>query len=119
MRSPSRIQFGHFELDVESGELWKRGRKVKLAPQPARLLGLLANSSGCLVTRESIKRQLWGEGTFIDFEHGLNFCIRKIRAALCDSAKRPKYIETLPPRGYRFIAPTTAIGNGGHSNGDI
>jgi TolB-like protein len=102
------IRFGAFELDFDTGEIRKHGRKLKLAPQPFQALALLARSSGQLVTRETIRAQLWGSNTFVDFEHGLNFCIRQIRSALGESAKRPRFIETLPRRGYRFVlSPAT------------
>jgi DNA-binding winged helix-turn-helix (wHTH) protein/Flp pilus assembly protein TadD len=104
MPSAARIRFGIFELDVETGELWKRGRKLKLPPKPVRVLALLASSPGQLVTRENIRSELWGNDVFVDFEQGLNFSIRKIRAVLGDSVKKPRFIETLPRRGYRFIA---------------
>ena len=102
--SRARIRFETFELDVESSELWNNGRRVKLAPKPARVLALLANAPGRLVTRETIRENLWEPDTFVDFEHGLNFCIREIRAALGDNAQKPRFVETLPRRGYRFIA---------------
>ncbi len=100
-----RIIFGEFELDLESLELWRNGSRVKLAPQPARVLGLLASSPGRLISRDEVRQRLWGPDTYVDFEHGLNFCIREIRAALQDSAQKPGFVETLPRRGYRFIAP--------------
>src|SRR5882724_1249281 len=98
------MQFGAFDLDLETGELRRRGRAVKLSPKPLQVLALLARSPGRLVTREAIRKELWGSDTFVDFEHALNFCIREVRAALGDHAKRPRYVETLPRRGYRFIA---------------
>jgi DNA-binding winged helix-turn-helix (wHTH) protein len=101
------IQFGAFDLDLETGELRRRGRGVKLSPKPLRVLALLAGSPGRLVTREAIRKELWDSDTFVDFEHALNFCIREVRAALGDCAKKPRYIETLPRRGYRFIAETS------------
>src|SRR6266851_4758200 len=110
---PARhIQFGAFDLDLETGELRRRGRAVKLSPQPLQVLALLAGSPGRLVTREAIRKELWDADTFVDFEHALNFCIREVRAALRDSAKKPRYIETLARRGYRFIAETTSNGAG-------
>jgi TolB-like protein/DNA-binding winged helix-turn-helix (wHTH) protein/Tfp pilus assembly protein PilF len=99
------LRFGVFELDTETGELRKAGRKVPLRPQAAKALALLASSPGQLITREQIKDEIWGHETFVDFESGLNLCIRQIRAALDDDADIPRYIETLPRRGYRFIAP--------------
>jgi TolB-like protein/DNA-binding winged helix-turn-helix (wHTH) protein len=100
----SLIHFGPFELNLENGDLRKDGEAVKLARQPATVLTLLASRPGELVTREEVKQRLWNGETFVDFEHGLNFCVRQIRAALGDSAEAPHYIETLPRRGYRFIA---------------
>ena len=99
------IRFGLFELDPASGDLRREGRPVRLQPQPARVLALLASRPGEVVTREELRRQIWSDGTFVDFERGLNFCIAQIRSALQDSADSPRFIETLPRRGYRFIAP--------------
>jgi DNA-binding winged helix-turn-helix (wHTH) protein len=103
MPSAARICFGAFELDVETGELWKHGHRLRLPPKPARLLALLAGSPGQLVTREAIRAELWEGDITVNFDQGLNFSIRKIRSALGDSAENPKFIETLPRRGYRFI----------------
>ena len=100
----TRYYFGPFELDPRTGELWKSGRPVKLPPQPTKLLVFLASQRGELVTREEIKESLWGANTFVDFEQGLNFCIKKIRSALGDNPDQPEFIQTLPRRGYRFIA---------------
>ncbi len=110
-RSPY-ISFGPFELDVAAGELRKAGILVKLQPQPFQVLLLLAEHAGALVTREEIQRCLWSESTFVDFEHGINFSINQIRGALADSAEKPRYVETLPRRGYRFIAPVNAASKG-------
>jgi TolB-like protein/DNA-binding winged helix-turn-helix (wHTH) protein/Tfp pilus assembly protein PilF len=101
---PHGICFGPFELDATAGELRKGGILIKLQPQPLRVLLLLAERAGTLVTREEIQRCLWSESTFVDFEHGINFSINQIRGALADDAEKPRYIETLPRRGYRFIA---------------
>jgi TolB-like protein len=114
MSSGSTIRFGAFELFLDTREIRKHGRPVKLPPQPFRILVLLASSPGQLVTRETIRRELWGTDTFVDFESGLNFCIRKIRNVLGDKAKKPRFIETLPRRGYRFIFETP-----NHRNGPI
>jgi TolB-like protein/DNA-binding winged helix-turn-helix (wHTH) protein/Tfp pilus assembly protein PilF len=100
----TRLYFGPFELDPRTGELWKSGRPVKLPPQPTKLLIFLATQRGELVTREEITASLWGADTFVDFEQGLNFCIKKIRSALGDNPDQPEFIQTLPRRGYRFIA---------------
>jgi DNA-binding winged helix-turn-helix (wHTH) protein len=97
------IRFDRYQLDVRSGELRKEGRKVRLQAQPFQLLVLLLQNAGRVVAREDVKRELWPADTFVDFDHGLAAAVNKIREALCDSADRPKYIETLPRRGYRFI----------------
>lgn len=102
---PAVLRFAAFELDARSGQLRKEGQVVKLAPQPFKLLTLLAQHSGEVVTREEIHGQIWCDGTFVDFDQGLNFCIRQIREALGDDAGSPRYIETLPRRGYRFLMP--------------
>jgi eukaryotic-like serine/threonine-protein kinase len=99
------IRFGVFELDSESGELRKSGVLIHLRPQPAKILVLLAGRPGQLVTREEIRQHVWGDGTLVDSEQGLNHCIQHIRAALGDDAEVARYIQTLPQRGYRFIAP--------------
>jgi TolB-like protein/DNA-binding winged helix-turn-helix (wHTH) protein/tetratricopeptide (TPR) repeat protein len=99
------LQFGVFELDLQTGELRKSGHKVALRPQAAKLLAILASRPMQLVTREVLQDEIWGPDTFVDFEHGLNLCVRQIRAALDDDADTPRYIETMPRRGYRFIAP--------------
>src|SRR2546425_4519759 len=97
------LHFGPFELDLRSGELRRGGALLKLQPQPFKVLALLAGHPGALVTREEIQHEVWPAGTFVDFEQSLNFCIRQIRAVLGDSALTPRYIETLPRRGYRWI----------------
>lgn len=99
------LRFGTFELDLRAEQLRKQGLLVRLPPQPFKLLALLAARAGDLVTREEIRRELWGDETYVDFEQGVNFSIKQVRAALGDVAERPLYIETVPRRGYRFIAP--------------
>jgi DNA-binding winged helix-turn-helix (wHTH) protein/tetratricopeptide (TPR) repeat protein/TolB-like protein len=99
----TRFRFDAFELDAASGELRKAGRLLKLQPQPCRVLALLIENANQLVSREEIQRCLWQDATFVDFEHGINFSINQIRAALGDSAVKPRYVETLPRRGYRFV----------------
>ena len=101
--APTRIHFDAFELDAASGELRKAGILLKLRPQPFRVLLLLIEQAGQVVSREEIQRCLWAESTFVDFEHGINFSINQIRSALADSAENPRYVETIPRRGYRFI----------------
>ena len=95
--------FGSFEVDVAAGELRKGRVRVPLAQQPLRVLLLLLDPPGELVTREQLRDKLWAEGTFVDFERGLNSAINKLRRALSDSAEKPHYIETVPGRGYRFV----------------
>lgn len=102
------LRFGVFELNLDSEELRKDGTLIKLAPQPFRLLALLASNAGQVVTREEIQKQIWGDDTFVDFEHGMNQCIKQIRGVLNDSADRPVYVETIPRRGYRFLAPVVS-----------
>jgi TolB-like protein/DNA-binding winged helix-turn-helix (wHTH) protein/Tfp pilus assembly protein PilF len=106
----SRIRFGPFELDLRSQELLKSGRVVKLPNQSFRVLALLAGRPGELVTREEIQRAIWDAETFVDFEQGLNHCIKHIRGALNDDAQTPRFIETLPKRGYLFVAPVEIEG---------
>ncbi|MGB2663141.1 MAG: winged helix-turn-helix domain-containing protein, partial [Candidatus Acidiferrum sp.] len=100
----NRISFGPFILDLHTHELWKHGVKIKLSGQPLEILSLLLQNPGQLVVREQLRDLLWPGDTFVDFDHGLNAAINKLREALNDSAAAPTYIETLPRRGYRFIA---------------
>src|SRR5580698_628106 len=102
--TPSVICFGAFELDAANGELRKAGASLKIHPQPFRVLMLLAERPGQIVTRNEIQHCLWSDSTFVDYERGINFCINQIRGALGDDAETPRYVETLPRRGYRFIA---------------
>lgn len=104
------LRFGVFELDTGAGELRKAGLLVRLQPQPLKVLAMLASRSGQVVSREDLKRSIWGEETFVDFERGLNFCIGQVRTALGDAADSSRFIQTLPRRGYRFIAPVEMIG---------
>jgi TolB-like protein len=105
MSDPVILRFGMFELDGPAGELRKNGDRIKLPPQPFRVLELLVQRGGGVVTRADIRAQIWCDDTFVDFDQGLNFCIRQIREALGDTAVAPRFIETLPRRGYRFLAP--------------
>ena len=99
-----RLKFGAFLVDPASGRLFKGGTPIKLPPQPFKVLLLLLENSGEVVSREEIQQQLWGSSTFVDFERGINFSINQIRGALCDNPQKPRYIETLPRVGYRFVA---------------
>jgi Tol biopolymer transport system component/DNA-binding winged helix-turn-helix (wHTH) protein len=107
--SNSKLTFGLFEADLESGELWKAGFRVKLQSQPFKVLAALLERPGQIVTREDLQLRLWGRDTVVDFDHSLGTAINKIREALGDSADSPRYIETLAKRGYRFIAPVNVI----------
>jgi TolB-like protein/DNA-binding winged helix-turn-helix (wHTH) protein/Tfp pilus assembly protein PilF len=107
--SPRLIRFGTFELDLRSGELRKQGRKVRLEGQPVQVLICLLEKPGELVTREELHGKLWPADTFVNFEYGLNAAVKRLRQALNDSADNPRFVETLPRRGYRFIAPMQAI----------
>ena len=99
------VRFGAFEVDLRAGELRKNGVRIKLQEQPLQVLGLLLESPGQVVTREELQRKLWSTNTFVDFEHSLNAAVKRLREALGDSADNPRFIETLPRHGYRFIAP--------------
>ncbi len=105
------IRFGSFELDAAAAELRKNGTLIKLQPQPLKVLFLLIQHAGQVVMREEIQQCLWSDSTFVDFERGINFSINQIRGALADDADKPRYIETLPRRGYRFIAEVKPEGS--------
>jgi len=100
----NRVRFGTYEADMHTRELWKFGTRVKLVGQPFDILEVLLGRPGELVTRDELRERLWPKETFVDFNHGLNAAVNKLRDVLCDSADDPKFIETLPRRGYRFIA---------------
>src|SRR5580765_762753 len=101
----SRTRFGDFELDLRAGELHRAGVRVPLQQQPFRVLSLLVEKPLEVVTRDELRRELWPNDTFVDFEHGLNVAIARVREALGDSAEQPRFVETLPKRGYRFMKP--------------
>jgi TolB-like protein/Tfp pilus assembly protein PilF len=103
------VRFGVFEFETNKGVLRKGGKAVPLQPQPAKILAFLLSRPTQIVTREELRQEIWGRNTFVDFEHNLNFGVRQIRAALHDRADRPRFIETLPRRGYRFIAPIERV----------
>ena len=102
-------RFDEFDFDSATGELRQTGRRVPLRPQPARALGHLLERQGQLVNRRDLQRAIWPEDTFVHFDHGLNSCLKQIRAALGDSRSAPRYVETLVRRGFRFIAPVIAV----------
>ncbi|HET9176931.1 MAG TPA: winged helix-turn-helix domain-containing protein [Terriglobia bacterium] len=104
-----RIRFGHFEVDLHSRELRKHGSKIRLQEQPFQVLAILLERPGELVTRDELRRRLWLQDTFVDFDVGLNTAIKRLRDALNEKAGGPRYIETLPRRGYRLIAPVEIV----------
>jgi len=106
-----RLQFGPFEFDVVAGELYRQGERVRLQEQPRQVLSALLERPGEIVTRDELRERLWKTDTFVDFEHGLNTAIKKVRRALGDSAEAPAFVETLARRGYRFIAPINRTQN--------
>src|SRR3989442_1747133 len=108
-QSPVILRFGVFEVDVRTGELRKHGGRIKLQEQPFHVLTVLLQRPGEVVTREELRSQNWPADTFVDFDNSLNTAINKLREALGDSADSPRFIETLPRRGYRFIAPVTGV----------
>jgi DNA-binding winged helix-turn-helix (wHTH) protein len=103
-------RFGSFELDLDAGRLLKNGRAVRIQPQPFKLLRLLTNKPGTLVTREDIHAALWPGDTFVDFDQGVNFAIKQVREALGDRADSSLYVQTVPKCGYRFVAPLESGG---------
>ena len=107
-----RYRFGVFEADAATGELRKQGLRVKVNVQPFQVLLMLLARPGELLTREEISRELWPDGTFVDYEHGVNSAVNRIREALGDQARNPRFIETLARRGYRFVAPVQRVPDG-------
>ncbi|MBV9613788.1 MAG: winged helix-turn-helix domain-containing protein [Acidobacteriaceae bacterium] len=101
------FKFGVFELRSDTGELWKHGVRVKLQTKPLQILEALLAVPGEVITREELFKKLWPDGTYVDFESGLNTATNRLRTALGDSAETPRYVETLPRLGYRFICPVT------------
>src|ERR1700744_124978 len=101
------IRFSDYVLDLRTGELRRNGAILRLQPQPARILTILASRAGEMVTRQELAQKVWGSETHVDFEHGLNYAIRQIRNVLEDDAEEPRYLETVPKRGYRFISAVT------------
>jgi len=111
--SPARsnvVRFGIYEFEPDAKELRRGGMRVRLEGQPLAILKMLIARPGEVITREEIEKELWAANTFVDFEHSLNAAVKRLRAALNDSADHPRYIETLSRRGYRFIAPVNATG---------
>ena len=109
------LRFGLFSVDLGTGQLYRNGDRVALQEKPFRILVMLLERPGDLITRDDIRKQLWPDGTFVDFNEGIDTALKKLRFALGDSAQNPIFIETIPRRGYRFIAPVTTDGNGSPS----
>src|SRR5437899_11502361 len=103
------LRFGVFEVDVRAGEVHKQGARIKLPVRPFHVLSVLLQRPGEVLTREELRSQNWPADTFVDFDNSLNTAINKLREALGDSADNPRFIETLPRRGYPFIAPVTGV----------
>src|SRR5215470_19363676 len=109
-QSPRRFRFGPFEVDRETGELRKGGRKVRLQEKPFQILLALLEHRGELVRRDNLRQRLWPADTFVDFDNGLNTAVSKLREALGDSAERHRYLETMARRGYRFVGSVEELG---------
>jgi cholera toxin transcriptional activator len=114
-----RYRFGVFEADAATGELRRQGIRIKINAQPFQVLCLLLERPGELLTRDEIARELWPDGTFVDYEHGVNSAINRIREALGDSAANPRFVETLARRGYRFVAPVERLGGASTTEGAV
>jgi DNA-binding winged helix-turn-helix (wHTH) protein len=100
---PQLVRFNSYEVNLRAGELYREGRKIRLQVQPFHVLAMLLEHPGQVVARKDLQKRLWPEDTFVDFDHSLNTAIKKLRQALNDDKKKPRFIETLPKRGYRFI----------------
>ena len=114
-RLPRNVRFGVFEADLEAGELRKHGLRLKLPEQPFQVLTMLLARPGEIVSREELRERLWPSDTFVDFDHGLNNAVMRLREVLGDSSEHPRFIETLPRRGYRFIAPVERKSEGANA----
>ena len=107
-KTRAAIRFGDFELDVTAGELYRNGSKLRLQEQPLQILQILLQHAGELVTREELRKWVWPGDTFVDFDHGINNAVKRLREALGDTTDPPRFIETLPRRGYRFLHEAAA-----------
>jgi len=107
-QAPAIVRFDIFEIDLQAGELRKEGRKVRVQEQPFRVLSFLVERAGQVVTREELRDKLWPADTFVDFDHGVNSAVARLREALGDSAEKPRFIETIAKKGYRFISSIQA-----------
>jgi len=111
------LRFGAFEADLQARELRKQGMQIKLQDQPFQVLVVLLEHAGEIVTREQLRQKLWPRDTFVDVNNSVNAAINRLREALGDSADSPRYVETLPRRGYRFVAPVTAVSTSDRGSG--
>src|SRR5580658_1353593 len=107
--APVRLRIGDFEVDLRSGEVRRNGDRIQLQERPFQVLAALVERPGEVVTREELQKKLWPTDTFVDFEHSINTAVKKLREALGDDAENPTYIQTLPRRGYRLIAPVEIV----------
>ena len=105
-----RFRFGTFDFDATTSELRREGIPVRLQAQPAQVLAILLEQAGQIVTRETLQQTVWADGTQVDFERGLNYCIAQVRSSLKDSADSPRFVRTIPKKGYQFIAPVERVG---------
>src|SRR6516162_3473053 len=106
-RAPQTYRFGLFEVDERQGDILKQGSRMRLRGRPYDILLILLDRPGELITREELRARLWSSDTFVDFDHGLNASVNRLRDVLGDSAETPRFIETIPRKGYRFLAPVT------------
>ena len=113
---PSIVRFGDFQLNLRSGELHKHGIRLRLPGQSLTILATLLERQGEIVTREELRKTLWPEDTFVDFDHSVNSAVKRLREALNDSADNPRFVETLPRLGYRYIGPPAAHPEGPSAN---
>src|SRR5258708_14310257 len=107
-RVAANLRFGTYEADLKTGELRKQGKHIRLQDQPFRVLSVLLQRPGEVVTRDELRAEIWPEDTFVDFDNSLNTAINRLREPLGNSSNNPRFIDTLPRRGYRFIAPSTS-----------
>ena len=112
---PDLVRFGCFEVDLAAGQLRKRGIRIGLRDQPFQVLASLLEHPGQVVTRDDLRRRLWHDGVFVDFDNSLNIAIARLRTVLGDSAEHPRFIETLPKRGYRFIGNVSLVPSPGEA----
>src|ERR1700683_3478787 len=117
LRPNSVVRFGTYEVSLQSGEVRKAGLRIRVQQQPLKLLEILLEHPGEVVTREELRSRVWPNESFGDFDQALNIAIGKLRSALGDSAENPRFIETLPKRGYRFIAEVSVVGHNAHKRG--